>query len=296
MKLYFNYLFVLVLPLFIFSCNNENQNNYVPKNLRILSSQELLNRAKKDDRPNMDSIVYKDSLGNIVPIDSLITIPNLHEWTVDRYVNENGKIREFVLRKATLKDIEIEADLNKLYAQHPTTLIEVRDVDCGKLNEILLNVYNADQNMRQSNEPIDANVDRENLAIVISIIEKCGVSTLSKVGENQMSAIWLVLQHSEYYYINKYFSIIESLVENGHLLKSNLALMQDRKLLFENKPQIYGSQISKNPVTGEYELYNLMKPEGVNERRKQMGLGPIEEYLSIWDIKFEPETSKTLIE
>ena len=72
--------------------------------------------------------------------------------------------------------------------------------------------------------------------------------------------------------------------------------MQDRKLLFENKPQIYGSQISKNPVTGEYELYNLMKPEGVNERRKQMGLGPIEEYLSIWDIKFEPETSKTLIE
>ena len=70
MKLYFNYLFVLVLPLFIFSCNNENQNNYVPKNLRILSSQELLNRAKKDDRPNMDSIVYKDSLGNIVPIDS----------------------------------------------------------------------------------------------------------------------------------------------------------------------------------------------------------------------------------
>ena len=98
--------------------------------------------------------------------------------------------------------------MNKLYAQHPTTLIEVRDVDCGKLNEILLNVYNADQNMRQSNEPIDANVDRENLAIVISIIEKCGVSTLSKVGENQMSAIWLVIQHSEYYYINKYFSII----------------------------------------------------------------------------------------
>lgn len=296
MKLYFNYLFVLVLSLFIFSCNNENRKNYVPKNLRVLSSQELLNRAKKDDRPNMDSIVYKDSLGNIVPIDSLITIPNLHEWTVDRYVNENGQIREFVLRKATLKDIELEADLNKLYAQHPTTIIEVRDVDCGKLNETLLNVYNADQNMRQSNEPIDANVDRENLAIVISIIEKCGVPTLSEVGENQMSAIWLVLQHSEYYYINKYFSIIESLVENGHLLKSNLALMQDRKLLFENKPQIYGSQISKNPVTGEYELYNLMKPEGVNERRKQMGLGPIEEYLSMWDIKFEAETSKTIIE
>jgi len=59
-------------------------------------------------------------------------------------------------------------------------------------------------------------------------------------------------------------------------------LMKDRMLMDEGKPQIYGSQIKNG------KLYKLENPETVNERRKEMGLEPIEDYLKYFNIQFNP--------
>ncbi|MDX1830521.1 MAG: DUF6624 domain-containing protein [Lutibacter sp.] len=161
--------------------------------------------------------------------------------------------------------------------------VDIIEVDCSKKRQILSEVYESDQRIRKSNELIKyGKEDHRNQELVISIIEKCGMPTLNEVTQKHMTAIWLGLQHSNKKNRKKYFPQIEEAVENGNLSKQQYALMKDRMLMDEGKPQIYGSQIKNG------KLYKLENPETVNERRKEMGMGTIEEYLKYFDIEFNP--------
>lgn len=160
--------------------------------------------------------------------------------------------------------------------------VDVIEVDCSKKQQILSEVYESDQKIRRENDFIKfAKEDHRNQELVISILEKCGMPTLKEVTQKQMNAIWLGLQHSDKKIRKKYFPLVEKAVENRDLSKQQYALMKDRMLMDEGKPQIYGSQIENG------KLYKLENPETVNERRKKMGMKPIEEYLKYFNINFE---------
>lgn len=156
------------------------------------------------------------------------------------------------------------------------------EVDCNKRSEILNEVFESDQRIRRENNLIkNAKEDHRNQELIISIIEKCGMPTLQEVSREQLGAIWLGLQHTESKYRTKYFPLIERAVENGDLSKEQYALMKDRILMDEGKPQLYGSQIKDG------ELYDLEEPKSVNKRRQEMGMEPIEDYLRRFDITFD---------
>ena len=160
--------------------------------------------------------------------------------------------------------------------------VDYVEVDCNKKSEILSEVYISDQKIRRENNLIKyAKEDHRNQELIISIIEKCGMPTLNEVNQEQMNAIWLGLQHTENKYRVKYFPLIEKAVKNGDLSKEQYALMKDRILMDEGKSQIFGSQIKNG------KLYDLAEPETVNERRREMGLEPIEDYLKRFDITFD---------
>lgn len=159
--------------------------------------------------------------------------------------------------------------------------VDIVEVDCTKKDSILNIVYESDQRIRKENDLIKyGKEDHRNQELVISIIEKCGMPTLAEVNQKQMNAIWLGLQHTKKKYRKKYFPQVEKAVKNGDLSKQQYALMKDRILMEEGKPQLYGSQIKNG------KLYKLESPENVNERRKEMGLEPIEEYLKYFNIDY----------
>lgn len=159
--------------------------------------------------------------------------------------------------------------------------VDIIEVDCSKKQQILSDVYESDQRIRKENDLIKyAKEDHRNQELVISIIEKCGMPTLKEVTQKHMDAIWLGLQHTDKKNRKKYFPQIEKAVENGDLSKQKYALMKDRILMDEGKPQVYGSQIKNG------KLYNLENPETVNERRKKMGMETIEDYLNKFNIPF----------
>ena len=161
--------------------------------------------------------------------------------------------------------------------------VDIIEVDCNKKAQILSEVLESDQRIRQSEDFIKfAKEDHRNQELVISIIEKCGMPTLKEVSQKQMDAIWLGLQHSTKEIRKKYFPQIEKAVKNGDIPKQDYALMKDRMLMDEGKPQIYGSQIKNG------KLYKLENPKTVNERRKEMGLEPIEDYLKKFNLQFNP--------
>ncbi|MEB2774306.1 DUF6624 domain-containing protein [Algoriphagus sp. D3-2-R+10] len=161
--------------------------------------------------------------------------------------------------------------------------VDIIEVDCSKKHQILNEVYESDQMIRKSKDLIKyAKEDHRNQELVISIIEKCGMPTLNEVSQKHMTAIWLALQHTTEKYRKKYFPQIEKAVKNGDLSKEQYAVMKDRILMDEGKPQIYGSQL----INGK--LYKLENPETVNERRKEMGMETIEDYLRNYNIQFNP--------
>lgn len=161
--------------------------------------------------------------------------------------------------------------------------VDIVEVDCSNKIAILEEVFISDQTIRKQDVPFEqfARENHRNQELVISIIEQCGMPTVKEVGKNNVFIIWLALQHAEKKYRKKYFPHIEKAVNNGDLPGEQYALMKDRILMDEGKPQIYGTQIKNG------KLYKLASPETVNERRKEMGMEPIEKYLKRYNINFE---------
>jgi len=76
-------------------------------------------------------------------------------------------------------------------------------------------------------------------------------------------------------------------VKNGNARASSLALLEDRVSLRKGGKQIYGSQVSQDQETGEHYVLPLEDPENVNIRRAEVGLGPIADYISNWQMTWD---------
>ena len=50
--------------------------------------------------------------------------------------------------------------------------------------------------------------------------------------------------------------------------------------------------MGRDQATGEYYIFPLEDPDHVDERRAEVGLGSLKEYVSGWGIKWNPEEYK----
>lgn len=168
--------------------------------------------------------------------------------------------------------------------------VERIEIECDSIAPILQEVYTADQYVRNNDVPFKTLVhtDHDNLEKVVSILEQCGMPSLDEVNKKQLDAIWLVLQHApDEEYIQNYLPDLEAAAKRGDLKWGIIATIKDRILLNQGKQQLYGTQIQEGKV------YNLAEPEYVNQRRKEVGLEPIQIYLKHFNVKFDvPQKTK----
>ncbi len=77
-------------------------------------------------------------------------------------------------------------------------------------------------------------------------------------------------------------------VADGRAKGSALALLEDRVALRRGGKQVYGSQIGRDPDTGEAYVDDLDEPETVDARRASVGLEPLGSYTQrfgfTWDL------------
>ena len=189
--------------------------------------------------------------------------------------------------QSTSPDYQFEAILDSLSqaSQYIYPKEDLIEIDCNQISVILNNVFKTDQEVRMNGGDMEK-VDQINQQTIISILEKCGMPSTKTVGIRGIDAIFLVLQHSPKNLMSLYYPEIKRLVKIGDLSRTSFALMQDRLLMYYGYPQIYGSQIKNG------ELYYLYMPECVNERRAEIGLGNMEEYLEHFGLNFETEILK----
>ncbi|GAB5523312.1 MAG: hypothetical protein Roseis2KO_11840 [Roseivirga sp.] len=290
--------YLVILLLFLFAaCSGDK--TYVPQDLRKLSKEEITERLKSGNIPNPQEIVFRLPDGIVISYDSILNMPDQEAYTADVYVDEAGVIIEQVLRKMTAaekeesnREIKEFKERRKQEALEEVRTLPMVEVDCNDLINILDEVYRTDQDTRL-NGGIDDEVDRQNLKTVISIIKKCGMPTIASTSEKSMSAIWLVLQHSPHEFRKAYFPLLKEAAARGDFKASQMALMEDRLLMGEGEPQIYGSQLRGSGPNGEFELWELKEPEYVDQRRAEVGLGPLSDYLSRWGVEFNvPQKQK----
>jgi hypothetical protein len=118
--------------------------------------------------------------------------------------------------------------------------------------------------------------DKKNQARVTELLDKHGWLSKAQVGSLAANAIYLVVQHSPPAMQEKYLPMMRQAAEAGELQKSSLALTEDRVLMRQNKPQLYGSQVKT--IDG-VDLATVADPDNLDSRRKAMGLEPICAYL-----------------
>ncbi len=82
-------------------------------------------------------------------------------------------------------------------------------------------------------------IDSENQQTVFNILNTKGWP--SNVSDSAHTAIFLVIDHAELPAQKKYLPIMKEQTASGFVSKSNLATLQDRILMKENKKQLYGT-------------------------------------------------------
>ena len=128
-------------------------------------------------------------------------------------------------------------------------------------------------------------LDKENSEIVKKIVDEYGLITISKFSKKASFNAWLIVQHAvhDLPFMKKYLSLMKSNLEEINL--QNYAYLQDRLLLIDKKPQIYGTQVIKDKKTNKFKpnklKYSVKKTDIL---RKKIGLESIEKYLNEFNI------------
>lgn len=130
---------------------------------------------------------------------------------------------------------------------------------------------NAQKNM----EEWDDSIDLRNTARLKEIIAEIGWPTLSKVGSEASQAAWLLVQHAsaELDFMKQCLELMRQTPDD--VRPSNIAFLEDRLLIMEDKPQIYGTQFRN--IGNGWEPFPIEDSEHVDERRASVGLGTLAE-------------------
>ena len=118
-------------------------------------------------------------------------------------------------------------------------------------------------------------VDNKNRTAFKEIVQEYGWPGVSLVGKQGANAAWLLVQHSDadHDFQVSCLELMEAMPE-GEIEKQQIAYLTDRILVAEKKPQRYGTQMD-----AEFQPKPIEDPEQVDERRAEVGLPPLQEYL-----------------
>lgn len=213
--------------------------------------------------------------------------------------------KKWLAKDNDLKSLHQNKEWERILVKVQRNLDEYEKDFDKELQKQLEEIYVKDQTLRQLYREAEAKFgrgseemeyfwsvinaqDRENEAEISKILDEKGWPGRSLVGGKANTATYLVIQHAPLEMQEKYLLMFKESVKKEESQANHFALLQDRVLKQNNKPQIYGSQVTRDKDSDWY-FYEIKDPEYVNQRRKEIGLSPIEEYAKQYGIKWTIE-------
>ncbi|MFZ1561287.1 MAG: DUF6624 domain-containing protein [Saprospiraceae bacterium] len=257
---------VLIFAMIVFSLACKQ--NTARKSLSKLSLEETLRRLNEGNH-QFYYANYTDSLGkDLTPeLTQKLTAGKLKR---DFYVSENDSIKE--IRVSILKEADIFDEIQLRSAMtFPMKNFTFESVNCNEIRERINTSINNDQGAREWDAPTKdvLKIDEDNKGLIISIIEKCGWSSIDS---SQINDVFLLIQHMESEYMARYYPVFIEYHKKGTLSNLNYARMIDRLLMNNGFEQIYGTQVV------DLSFYAIKDIDNVNVRRQKLGLDSIEDY------------------
>lgn len=287
------------------------------KDLRM-SFYHLMRLAKSESKyRNYNQITTDPDLDYLHDDDRWFKLISIVKANQEAYETQElldaQELAENQISKRTIEPIgnqEPDIDQPSLGNQKSETIGNqmINKEDQAKLRKDMLDaVYNSDQKYRNQIGGIEKNHGRDsdeikahwdlinrtdsiNLIKVKTILDQQGWLGPDAIGTKGNSALFLVIQHADIETQLQYLPMMRAAVKTGDAQASSLALLEDRVALRQGRRQIYGSQIARDQETGDYYVSPLDDPDSVDERRAEVGLGPLEAYLDLWDIKWDVDT------
>lgn len=180
-------------------------------------------------------------------------------------------------------DKVLEKELSQIYA------------DDQEIRGEFMNIYktpNPDKKKMDSIGKIMGTKDSINLIKVMKILDERGWLGKNVVGNQGNKTLFLVIQHADLEYQQKYLPMMREAAKNGNADPGNLAYLEDRVALREGKKQIYGSQSTKNKKTNKICIAPMIDPDNVDKRRAEVGLGTMAEYAAKMKVEWNLEEYK----
>lgn len=196
-----------------------------------------------------------------------------------------------VIERVRANKAAIGANLDKSLIAILDTILENDQKYRKQINEIQ-EKFGRESDEMKAHWKIIKEKDSVNLIKVKQILDEHGWLGSDIIGREGNMTLFLVIQHADIETQEKYLPLMRDAVSKGNASASSLALLEDRVALRKGGKQIYGSQIAYDKESGEYYVSPLLDPDNVDKRRAEVGLGPIQDYVSGWKIIWNVEEYK----
>lgn len=121
-----------------------------------------------------------------------------------------------------------------------------------------------------------------------AIVDRYGWPEPTAAGEEAAGAAFLVLQHSpDHEFQRDMLPTLEALAHAGAMPRPSVAMLTDRVLIHDGEPQRYGTQFDMED--GRLVLHPVEDEAGLDERRREMMLPPLAEYIRLMEAMYQTE-------
>ena len=219
--------------------------------------------------------VFKDKWDNLSHISTDKDLDTLHSDKRWISILEQVRKNEIVVNKKLIKPLKEQLDSIRNDDQFDRRKIDTIQKQYGWKSKQIDSLW------KRINY-----FDSINLIKVTSILDNYGWLGEEEISKKGAITLFLVIQHADSSTQIKYLPMMRKAVKKGKAYPQDLALLEDRILTNQGKPQIYGSQVTTNDKTGKQEFFPIYDEINVNKRRLKVGLDSLEEYAKFFKIDY----------
>lgn len=192
-----------------------------------------------------------------------------------------------------LYSISVNAQINNPTLKKELDSIRIADQKYRMIADSIGQKNGFESKEYQENLRLMLDADSSNSKRIRKIISLYGWPGKTLVGNDANVTVFLVVQHSDLSMQQFYLPMLKESVFAGESRGRDLAYLEDRVAIKLGRKQVYGTQLTIDKTTGRYYVNSLEDPDGVDERRKKIGLNPIADYLKAgWNIDWNLENFK----
>ncbi len=138
-------------------------------------------------------------------------------------------------------------------------------------------------------------IDTANTARVKAIVRRYGWPGATLVGLDGSEAAFLLVQHADYATQKQMLPLVKKAYQEGSMPGQDYALLLDRVLMREGKPQVYGTQARQFSEWKGHEpvLMPIEDEANVDKRRASVGLFPLAQYKKMLKEAYFPQDKTT---